>query len=75
MLPTCSYVRKCEFKTVKGTKLMMIEERVTLHVTTNTTRTDKVPLSIIDKSKNPQCIKNKTKHLSYYYDANAWSDC
>ena len=74
VLPNRSYVKQEDVKTVRGTKLMKAKDRVTLYVTTNATGTDKVPLSLIGKSKNPRCFRNKTLKLKYYNQAKAWSD-
>ena len=74
VLPNLSYVKQEDVKTVRGTKLMKAKDRVTLYVTTNATGTDKVPLSLIGKSKNPRCFRNKTLKLKYYNQAKAWSD-
>lgn len=74
LLPNRSYVKQEDVKTVRGTKLMKAKDRVTLYVTTNATGTDKVPLSLIGKSKNPRCFRNKTLKLKYYNQAKAWSD-
>lgn len=73
-LPNRSYVDNESAKDARGTKAMKAKDRVTLYVCTNATGTDKVPLSIIGKSKEPRCFRNHPKKLDYYSQAKAWSD-
>ena len=73
-LPNRSYLKKKDTKNARGTKLMKAKDRVTLYVTTNADGTDKVPLSLIGKSKTPRCFKNRTLKINYYDQKKAWSD-
>jgi len=74
ILPNRSYVKEEDCKTARGTKLMKAKDRVTIFVTTNADGSDMPPLSIIGKSKNPRCFKNRQKKLRYYNQKKAWSD-
>ena len=73
-LPNRSYVKKEDSKDARGTKLMKAKDRVTVYVCTNATGTDKMPLSIIGKSKNPRCFEKRKKKLKYYSQRRARSD-
>ena len=73
-LPNRSFVRANDAKTARGTKLMKAKDRITLYVTTNATGTDKVPLSMIGRAKNPRCFLNQRRRLNNYSQNKAWSD-
>ena len=53
---------------------MASNDRVTAYLCANASGTQKVPLSIIGKSKNPCCFKLKPCPVIYFSQANAWSD-
>ena len=73
-LPNRSYLRKEDFKDARGSKLMKAKDRVTIYVCTNADGTDKVPLSMIGKPKQPRCFVNRTLEMKYYSQRSAWSD-
>lgn len=72
--PNRTYVNRKDIKEARGTKLMKAKDCVTIYVTTNATGNDLVPLSLIGKSKNPRCFRNRTLKLRYYNQSKAWSD-
>jgi hypothetical protein len=76
VLPNCSYMKKSELETARGTKLMKAKGCVTLYITTNADGTDKVPLSMIGKPKEPRCFVNQQHLLAmkYYSQTEAWSN-
>ena len=63
LLPNRSYVKKEHSKTARGTKHMKAKDRVTLYIATNATGTDKVPLGMIGKAKQPRCFRNQQQKL------------
>jgi hypothetical protein len=76
VLPNCSYVKKIELETACGTKLMQAKDCVTLYITTNADGTDKVPLSMIGKPKEPRCFidQHHLLPMKYYSQKKAWSN-
>jgi hypothetical protein len=76
VLPNRSYMKKSELETACGTKLMKAKDCVTLYITTNADGTDKVPLSMIGKPKEPRCFVNRQHWLpmKYYSQKKAWSN-
>ena len=48
------------------------KERLTVLVASNMTGSDKLPLFVIGKSKNPRCFKNKNVPISYEANKSAW---
>ncbi len=73
-LPNRSYLKKEDFKDARGSKLMKAKDRVTIYVCTNADGTDKVPLSMIGKPKQPRCFVNRTLKMKYFSQRSAWSD-
>lgn len=74
MLPNCTYTAPSETrKTVRGVKGMSAKERITLYVAVHANGR-KVPLSMIGHSKNPRCFRLRKSPVTYFSQANAWSD-
>lgn len=48
------------------------KDRITLLVGANMSGTEKLPLLVIGKSKNPRCFKNATIPLDYMANTKAW---
>ena len=71
-LPNRRFVDAKDAKIARGTKLIKAKDRITLFVTTNATGTDKVPLSMIGRAKNPRCFINQRRRLNYYSQNKAW---
>ncbi len=69
-------MKKSELETARGTKLMKAKDRVILYITTKADGTDKVPLSMIGKPKEPHCFVNQHHLLpmKYFSQKKAWSD-
>ncbi|XP_060077937.1 tigger transposable element-derived protein 4-like [Ylistrum balloti] len=62
-----------EFKDVKCHGGKLSKDKLTVMVCSNMSGTDKLPLLVIGKSKNPRCFKN-IKHIPVQYESNktAW---
>ena len=73
-LPNRSYLKKGDYKNARGNKLMKAKDRVTIYVCTNADGSDKVPLSMIGKAKEPRCFVRRKKKLRYFSQRRAWSD-
>jgi hypothetical protein len=58
MLPNHSYIKAKDAKSATESKLMKAKDSMKLYVTTDGTGSDSLPLSMIGKSKSPQCFKN-----------------
>lgn len=71
MLPTKTLVTP-EEKQASGYKVP--KDRLTMMPCVNVTGTNKIPLQVISKSKNPRCFRNKTlpENLAYTSSKNAW---
>ncbi|PXF45097.1 Jerky protein-like [Gracilariopsis chorda] len=75
LFPKRSYILLGEDKHhVLGTKDMKAKARVSLFVCTNATGTLKVPMYVIGKAPNPRCFRKGSQGMSYFSQANAWSD-
>ena len=75
LLPRKTYITAMEERSsVRGTKGMASKDRITAYLCTNASGTQKVPFSIIGKSKNPRCFKLKPCPVKYFSQVNAWSD-
>ena len=60
LLPRKTYITSIEERrTVRGTKGMASKDRITAYLFANASGAQKVPLSIIGKSKNPHCFTLK----------------
>ena len=75
LLPIRMYLSTAENrKTARGTKSMKTKDHVSAYICTNATRTGKVPIGIICKSKSPRCFRATPCPVKYFAQANAWSD-
>ena len=77
LMPNRTYVLRSETaKTTRGIKAMTAKDRITLYVCTNADGTQKLPLGVIGKSKNPACFRVRPlpKGVHYYSQERAWSD-
>lgn len=75
LLPKRTYLSTTEKrKTARGTKGMKAKDRVSAYMCTNATGTAKVPMAIIGRAKNPRCFRSSPSPLTYFPQANAWSD-
>lgn len=75
LFPRTTYVLQAEGKrSVRGLKSMHAKDRITAYICTNADDTDKVPLSLIGKDKNPRCFRLERPHVTYFSQKNAWSD-
>jgi hypothetical protein len=72
MLPDKTYTfKEASFKGIKVNK-----ERITVLVCTNLDGTEKLPLLVIGKSKQPQCFTNtKLLPCTYHHKKTAWMTC
>ena len=53
---------------------MHYKDHVSALMCTNAPGTDKVEMAIIGKAKNPLCLKGRKCPLTYFSQANAWTD-
>lgn len=53
---------------------MRAKNRVSIYVCTNATGTQRVPVAMIGKPKNPRCFRKGRPRIAYFSQANAWSD-
>ena len=75
LVPRKTYITAMEERrSVRGTKGMASKDCITAYLCANASGTQKVPFSIIGKSKNPHCFKFKPCPVKYFSQANAWSD-
>jgi hypothetical protein len=73
LLPRQTCMQKKE-KSITGTKSMKAKDQITLYICTNATRSQKVPLSTIVISKNPNCFgryQGKRK-FTHFDQEKAW---
>ena len=69
-LPNRMYVKKTEECTHRGVKAMKDKARITLMVCTSASGA-KVPLFVVDKSKNPMCFQKRKPPIEYTSQSNA----
>jgi len=77
LMPNRTYILRSETaKTTRGIKQMTAKDRITLYVCTNASGTQKLPLGVIGKSKNPASFRVRPlpKGVHYYSQERAWSD-
>ena len=75
LLPNRTYLLTAENrKRARGTKVMKAKDRVSAYMCTNATRTGKVPIAIIGKSKSPRSFRATPCPVKYFAQAKAWSD-
>ena len=75
-LPNGTYCNAAERDSFRGVKRMKDKTRVTIMVCTSALG-EKVPLSIVGKSKRPECFSlcvNNTPPMAYNNQSNAWFD-
>jgi hypothetical protein len=61
-----------DISTTRGKK--KAKDRVFLIVCANTSRTHKIPCALIEKLKEPTCVKDRQWPIPYFNQAKAWMD-
>lgn len=74
-MPTYTYVRSIEAKTVRGSKNMEAKDRITLQLMA-TADGHKGPILVIGKQKSPRCFTGNSLPSGVYYTSqtSAWMD-
>ena len=75
LLPRRTYILPEEnTPNLRGTKSMKAKDRVTAIICTNSNRSMKISISIIEKSRNPRSFRNETPPCYYFSNSKAWSN-
>lgn len=74
LMPKKSYGLPSDNNTVRGTKGMNAEDRVTMIICTNATGTHTLPIALIGSVQNPDAFGIRPCPLPYFQQRKAWND-